>query len=111
RSLKGFFEMVGLIVLSIVCPPLGTLAGAAIAVRDYGKALEKKSLFRSLIDPDEIITRAEVEAELFAAELGLVLTFLPHAPKILGAAAKGITVVAEQGVRGTARVIATQVRP
>ena len=77
---------------------------------DYNKALEKKALFRSLIDPDLVISRAEVEAELFAAELGLALTFLPHGKKILSGARTGIEVVSRQGVRDSARALVTQAR-
>jgi hypothetical protein len=110
ESLTSFFQMVGVVLLSIVCPPLGVAAGAAMAVRDYATALEKKELFRSLIDPDLVITRAEVEAGLFAAELGLALAFLPHAKSVLGGAVRGIEIVSEQGVRNSAKAIVTQAR-
>jgi hypothetical protein len=107
---KAELLFAGLTLLAVLCPPLGAVAGAVVAVRAYGKALEKKALFRSLIDPDLIMTRAEVEAELFAAELGLVLAFIPEVKPILRGAAKGIQVVTEEGVRGSARAVVQQVR-
>jgi hypothetical protein len=110
ESLTFFFKAVGVAVLSVVCPPLGIAVGAALAIQDHQKALEKKALFRSLIDPDQVITRAEVEAELFAAELGLVLSFLPHGKTILGGAAKGIRVFSERGLRHSARAAVDQTR-
>jgi hypothetical protein len=107
---KGELLFAGLTLLAVLCPPLGAVAGAVVAVRAYGKALEKKALFRSLIDPDLIMTRAEVEAELFAAELGLALAFIPEIKPILGGAAKGIQVIAREGVPGSARAVVQQVR-
>jgi hypothetical protein len=110
RSLTRFFTFAGIVVLSVVCPPLGAALGAATAIIDYREALEKKTLFRSLIDPDLVITRAEVEAELFAAELGLALSFIPEAAGIIGRAARGFEIVMEQGVRGSARAVVSGAR-
>src|SRR5262249_49431122 len=43
---KGELLFAGLTLLAVLCPPLGAVAGAVAAVRAYGKALEKKALFR-----------------------------------------------------------------
>jgi hypothetical protein len=110
EQLAFAFEFIGLTLLSIICPPLGAAAAVAVAARDYAKALENKALFRSLIDPDLIISRAEVEAGLFAAELGLALAFLPHGKTILRGAAGGVEFVAQEGIRNSARAVVGQVK-
>ena len=55
-----------------------------------------------MLDPELIISRAEVEAELFAAELGMVLSFIPDAGPIL----RGGSKLASGVVQGEARVVA-----
>jgi hypothetical protein len=49
----------------------------------------------SLIDPDLVLSAAEVEAGLFAAELGALLAFLPAGKQL----ASGATVVTKAIVR------------
>ena len=77
-SLTNFFVYTGVIFLSIVCPPLGFAIGVELALHDYSKALERERLFGSMIDPELVLSRAEVEADLFAAKLGLALSFIPE---------------------------------
>jgi hypothetical protein len=87
REIWAFFEFTGLTVLSILCPPLGVVAGIGTGLYHYAEAREKERIYQALIDPELVISRAEVEAELFGAKLGAVLSFLPVAVE-LGAAAK-----------------------
>jgi hypothetical protein len=87
REIWAFFEFTGLTVLSVLCPPLGVVAGIGTGLYHYAEAREKERIYQALIDPELVISRAEVEAELFGAKLGLALSFLPVAVEI-GAAAK-----------------------
>jgi len=87
REIWAFFEFTGLTVLSILCPPLGVVAGIGTGLYHYAEAREKERIYQALIDPELVISRAEVEADLFATKLGAVLSFLPVAVE-LGAAAK-----------------------
>ena len=102
-SLTNFFVYTGVIFLSIVCPPLGFAIGVELALHDYSKALERERLFGSMIDPELVLSRAEVEADLFAAKLGLALSFIPDAGAILG---RGAKVIAKQGLAAGTRSIA-----
>ena len=88
RELLALGELAGVIAISILCPPVGVAVGIGFAVYHYEEALEREELYESLLNPTEILSRAEVEAELFAARLGLALSFLPIGVE-LGAAARG----------------------
>jgi len=100
QGLLVFGEVVGLIALALVCPPLAVAVGVGTAVYHVSEAHEKERLYEALMDPELVITRAEIEAELFGAYLGLALSVLPGAGKALG---KGATAAVRQGVRQTAR--------
>lgn len=101
RGLRTFFEVTIVLGLSVVCPPLGTAVGAGLALYQYAEALEKKQLYESLIDPELVISRAQLEAELFAAQLGVALSFIPEAGSIV---AKGLGIGVRAGTRAGARV-------
>lgn len=103
QSLTTFFEVVGVTALAVLCPPVGTAVGVPVAAYHVTEALEREHLFRSLINPEAVITRAEVETDLFLAELEAALVFLPNAKSIVrdgGAAAR--TVGRDGIVAGTA---------
>ena len=68
----------------MACPPAGIVLGAELAVVQLAEAYEKKHVYDALIDPELVLTRAEVEMELFAAWFGAVLAFLPVGAKALG---------------------------
>lgn len=104
ESLKEFFIFTGLTLLAVVCAPLAVAVGAGIAAYEYHKAQERLQVYRALIEPEVVMSQAELEAELFAAELGLALSFIPYAGRILGTGARVGKVVVRQGVRGSARV-------
>jgi hypothetical protein len=65
------------IVLFVLCEPLGIIAGAAFALENREEAGEKMEAYRGLINPDLVFNYAELEAELFAADLGVLLSFIP----------------------------------
>lgn len=104
-ALTNFFVFTGLMFLSIVCPPLAFVVGIDLALYDYGKALERERLYGSMIDPELVLTRAEVEADLFAAKLGLALSFIPEAGSILKGAQYGVKAVSRVGLRAGARIM------
>jgi hypothetical protein len=76
-GLAGFGELVGTVLLSVLCPPLAIEVGIALAAYHLHEAVEKRTVYRALIDPELARSYAEIEAELFAAELGLALSLLP----------------------------------
>lgn len=82
-SLLAFFEFTGMAALSVLCAPLAFAIGVGLALHQYEEARERQHLYQSLIDPEQVLTYAEVEAELFAAQLGLALAFIPEAGSIL----------------------------
>lgn len=99
RSLTGFAEFTGVAVLSILCPPLGAAVGIGLAINDYMGALDKEELFEAIIDPEVVISRAEVEAGLFAAKLGLALSFIPELPAVLRTGTTVARAIAKKGTR------------
>jgi hypothetical protein len=98
QELAAFGLTLGIVLLSVLCPPLGFLAGVAVAVHDVRKAREKERLYGSMIDPELVLTRAEVEVELFAAYLGLALSLLPEVGTIGGAVMRGGRVALRAGI-------------
>lgn len=82
-SLLVFFEFTGLTLLGVLCAPLAFAVGFGLAAHQVVEAYEREHLYQSLIDPELVLTHAEVEAELFAAWLGFVLSFIPEAGSIL----------------------------
>jgi hypothetical protein len=102
EDFKMLAEFVGVTLLAIFCYPLAFAVGGVLAIYHHHEAQEKKELFQALLDPELVITRAEVEAELFAAELGLLLSFIPDAGPILRAGAR----LGRGVIRGEARAAA-----
>jgi hypothetical protein len=103
-SLRDTFLFVGIVALSILCPPLGLIAGIVEAVWRYDEAEDLETLYGALLDPGvDVISRAEVEAQMFCARLGLALSFIPVAGKITSVATRGIKAAVSQGFRAGAR--------
>jgi hypothetical protein len=105
HELIEFFTFTGLVLLSVICPPAAFVAGVAVATYELDQAYERKRLYGALIDPEAVITRAEVEAELWAAWAGFVLSFIPELPAALRAGKYGVRAVAKAGVEGGARIV------
>ncbi len=104
RELASALEMSFIVLLSVVCPPVGAGMGLGSAIHHYGKASERRDLYKSLIDPEKVLSAAEVEAGLFAAKLGIVMALIPGAIHGSGVhfARRGATEVTEAGVKGAA---------
>ncbi|MET7946999.1 hypothetical protein [Micromonospora sp. NPDC005324] len=103
EALSAFAVMVGIIALSLLCPPLGFVVGVAVAAVDVAHAHQRERLYTSMLDPELVLTRTEVEVELFAAYLGLALSLIPEAGTIGGAAVRGGRVALRFGVRAGLR--------
>lgn len=103
EALSAFGIMVGIIALSLLCPPLGFVVGVAVAAVDVAHAYQRERLYSSMLDPELVLTRTEVEVELFAAYLGLALSLIPEAGTIGGAAVRGGRVALRFGVRAGLR--------
>jgi hypothetical protein len=110
KDLGTFFEWTGLILLGVLCPPAAFIAGAAVATYHYHEAKEKEELFRSLINPDELMSWAEVEAELFAAKLGLVLSFIPEAGTVLRLGTRVASLAVRKGAKQGAKLAVRALR-
>jgi hypothetical protein len=113
EQLLAVLEFTGLVLLAILCPPLAIDVGIAVAAYHYAEAKEREEVYGALIDPEAVRSRAEIEAELFGAELGLALSFLPVAGEIIGEARAALRLaqegveVAEAGSAAAARGAAT----
>jgi hypothetical protein len=103
EALIGFGITVGIILLSVLCPPLGFVFGVGAAVKEVRHARERARLYGSMLDPELVLTRAEVEVELFAAYLGLAMSLIPEAGTIGGAAVRGGRVALRAGLRAGLR--------
>ncbi|MET7876411.1 hypothetical protein [Micromonospora profundi] len=103
QALSAFALTIGIIALSVLCPPLGFAVGVAVAVGDVVHAHRRERLYEALIDPELVLTRAEVEVELFAAYLGLALSLIPEVGTIGGAAMRGGRVALRYGLRAGVR--------
>jgi hypothetical protein len=107
-SLRDTFLFVGIVALSVFCPPLGALAGLAEGIWRYSEAKDLESLYGALLEPGDIISRAEVEAQMFVARLGLAMAIIPVAGKITSVAARGVKTALSQGIRSGVRAALTQ---
>jgi hypothetical protein len=82
RAIMSFLEFAGVVLLCVVCAPLGVAAGIGTAVYHEHEAQEEKQLFRGLLDPEMVITRAELETDLFCAAFAVALSIVPEGGKI-----------------------------
>jgi hypothetical protein len=103
QELTSFGINLSIVLLSVLCPPLGFLAGVGVALGAVARARERARLFGALIDPELVLTRAEVEIELFAAYLGLALSLLPEVGTVGGAVARGGKAALAGGLRAGLR--------
>jgi hypothetical protein len=103
-ALKGALIMTGFVVLCVLVPGGGFIAfaaGGALAAHELSAAYEKKRLYRSLINPDLVLTSAEVEVALFVAWFGAVMSAIPEA----GTAVKGLIAGGRAIVKGEAKML------
>lgn len=104
-ELTAFFNVAGIAFLSIFFPPAAFLIGAGQAIGALATAYEHRGIQQALLGGDEIITRAQAEAELWAAWIGAALAFLPLV-KPLARGASGAVRLALPGAERRAAGIA-----
>lgn len=98
-ELAEFFNLVGLPFLAVFCPPAAFLIGAGQAIGALATAYEHRGIQRALLGGDEILTRAQAEAELWAAWIGAALAFLPLVKPV----ARGLSGAARLALPGAER--------
>lgn len=107
-ELLEFFNLVGLTVLAIFCPPAAFLVGAVQAVEGLRVAFQHVGIQRAMLGGDEIISQAEAEAELWGAVIGAALTFLPEVPSVARTAVSGTRAFVKGETREAAVLAARQ---
>jgi hypothetical protein len=103
-AIIGFGIFAGFILLCVLVPGgafIAFVAGGALAAHALDKAYEKKRLYRSLINPDMVLTHAEVEVAIFVAWFGVVMSAIPEA----GTATKGLIAGGRAILKGEAKTI------
>lgn len=98
-----FFNLVGLVAIAIFCPELAFVIGAVEAVHAVQEAKEHVEIQRALFGGDEIITKAEAEAELWGAAIGAALAFIPE----VGSIGRGAVGAGRAIVKGEVHAAAT----
>lgn len=110
QTLMVFAETVSVIALSIICPPAGVALGAAIAVVHYDTASDIEQLYGSLIDPEIILNRADVEFDLFMAQFEIALSLIPEAGSLFRGGATAARTLSKRGLRAGSRSLARRAR-
>jgi hypothetical protein len=106
----ALLEFFGLVFLAIVCWPLAMVAGIVDAAYHYSEAVEREHVYNALIDPELVITRADVEAQLFASQVGLALSFLPVAGLLGKGGAVVVRTVVTEGVTEAVEIAGVSLR-
>ena len=104
EALKGAVILVGMVALSVFVPGgafIAFAAGGALAAHDLSSAYEKKRLYRSLINPDQVLSYAEVELAIFLGWFSAVMAVIPEA----GTAAKGLIAGGKAIIKGEAKAL------
>ncbi|GAB3344911.1 hypothetical protein [Modestobacter lapidis] len=99
-SLAGALEFIGVTLIAVLCPPLGAVVGLVVAGVHLMSAAESETTYRALLDPDQVKSWAEVDAELWAARLGMALGFLVIAAEIVALARVALKASAEAAAVG-----------
>jgi hypothetical protein len=101
-SIWDLLIMIDGIAMSILCPPLGTAIFIAQGIYEGLESLhhaeEQKEIYGALVNPEQVLSRMEIEIEIFCAKLGIALSVLGAVPE-----AKAIAEAAIAGVRTAAR--------
>ncbi len=106
QGINQFFEFTGMLLLSVVCPPLGAAAQAGMAAIHLHDAHERMDMLKGLMDADKVYALADAELDLFMAELEGAFSFIPLAGKAAKWGAKGTVAVVRQGVKAGSKQIA-----
>jgi len=113
KELRDDLVFFGTIALSVICPPLGAavgvIAGLVTGAIDYHHAKQQEQIYGALINPDDVLSYAEIQVDILAAKIGIGLSFLAAIPEV-GSAIKGISAagkeLAKEGIEVTARKVA-----
>jgi len=99
-----FFSFVGITLIAVFCPPAAAVIGGAQALLHLDEVLEHRGIQQAMLGGDEIISKAQVEAELWGAVIGVALSFLPELP----AAARGAKAIVKGEATEAAAAAARQ---
>lgn len=108
ESLFSFLNIVGLTALAILCPPAAFAVSAVEAISALDTAYENRGIQRAMLGGEDIISKAQAEAQLWGAWIGAALTFAPEVPGLLRGAARGAGAVVRGEVREAATVAGQQ---
>lgn len=120
----GVFSVAGIVVLALLCAPLGVIAvgavtgaaGIALTIHDLAEAERLEKLYRSLEDPEAILSWEDVQLQRLMANLSIAFAVFDVAgvakagKVILAGVRHGLREATEQGLRGTARSAVVAVR-
>lgn len=99
-ALRDTLLFVGITAISILMPPVGAVLGITEAAWRYHESKEMLSFYDAIWDERStgVVNRAEVEAQMFVAKIGLVLSFIPAVGEVTSLASRGIKEIAKKGI-------------
>ena len=109
QRFKEFMGLVGVTALSIFFPLGGTIVGLLMAVDDGLSALEHRRVQRAMLGGDAILSKAQVEAELWGAAIGFALAVAPEVKTMAKVTATGMKAVAKGEAGAVARATGRQI--
>jgi hypothetical protein len=78
RYIEKIVELGTVAIAAIFCPALVTMVVATgWTIYHEAELREKKRVYGALMDPEEVLSYAQIEAELFANHIGALLNFIP----------------------------------
>lgn len=110
EALLSFLEFGLVMSVSILCPPAGAALGVVIAQVHVAQAEERLSIYRAVMDPEVLYQHAELEMDLFMAELEMVLSILPEVGSLGRGVSKASATIGRRGLRAGARRLAREAR-
>jgi hypothetical protein len=103
RELLDDLCFVGSIALSIFCPPLGAafgfVTGMVMGYVDYSHAKELEEIHGAVVDPEKLLSAAEINVMIFCAKLSMALSFVSLVPFVGKAGSKGAAEAAKKALR------------
>jgi hypothetical protein len=91
-----FWGLVGLSMLAVFFPEVAFVVGVVQAGEGEATARDHAELQRSMLGGDEILSRAQVEAELAVAHVQLILAIVPELPAALRGGIAGTRALARR---------------
>lgn len=110
-KLWDVFNLVGLPLLALFFPEVVVFVSGVQAIEGLQTAYEHRNLQYAMLGGDDIISRADVEAELWAAWIGAALAFLPELPRATRAVNTGVrALLSREGSEAAAVALRTAMR-